>query len=335
MHYVSPILCVDDEPNNLAVLRQTLQDEYKLVFARNGEDALRMVNKHGPSLILLDIQMPGMDGYEVCRQLKSDPATEEIPVIFVTALTDKVNERRGFDCGCVDYVTKPISPPVVQARVKTHLSLVRNVRLERSYRDAIYMLGLASHYKDKDGSQGAHIHRMAAYSRVLANKLGWSAEHCEVIELAAAMHDTGKIGIPDEILKNTRMLSAEESKIMQSHTEIGFEILRQSEAPLFQLAAQIALYHHERWDGSGYPMGLAGEAIPESARIVAVADVFDALSMRRSYKEAWPLNQVLKFLQDSAGAHFEPRIVQAFMEALPDILKIKRDWESRDSTTDS
>lgn len=323
-----PILIVDDEAANLAVMRQMLKDHYPLVFARNGQEALDAVQKHQPCLILLDIQMPVMDGYEVCRRLKAEPETESIPVIFVTALSELGNEEAGFAAGCVDYLTKPLSAGIVKARVSTHLSLVRASLLEKSHRDAIFMLGEAGHYNDTD--TGVHIWRMAAYSKALAKALGWHDAYCDLLEMAAAMHDTGKIGLPDAVLRKPGKLDADEWHIMQTHTRIGYEILSKSEAPLFKLAAEIALHHHEKWDGSGYPDGLQQANIPESARIVAIADVFDALSMQRTYKEAWPTDKILAFMQQSAGNHFDPDMLNRFMTIMPTILTIKQEWDFRD-----
>jgi putative two-component system response regulator len=324
-----PILCVDDDPANLGILRQILKDSQPMVFARSGTEALLAVAKHRPSLILLDVEMPDMDGYEVCRRLKQSPLTLGIPVIFVTSLSDELDETAGFEAGGVDYITKPVSAPIVRARVRTHLSLVRADTLEASYRAAVFMLGEAGHYNDTD--TGVHIWRMAAYSRALAEVSGWDEERCALIELAAPMHDTGKIGIPDAILKKPGPLDADEWVIMKTHSRIGYDILAKSEAPVFQLAAEIALYHHERWDGSGYPQGLAGENIPESARIVAIADVFDALSMKRPYKEAWPRERVLATLRESAGSHLDPRLVARFMELQPRIVELKADWDAREN----
>ena len=324
-----PILVVDDEPQNLAALRQILADDYPLAFARNGADALAAVRKHQPALVLLDIQMPDMDGYTVCRTLKADPSTENIPVIFVTGLSEVGDEESGFAAGAVDYLIKPVSPPIVRARVANHLSLVRATRLERSYRDAIFMLGEAGHYNDTD--TGVHIWRMAAYARALAAACGWDTEACQLIELAAPMHDTGKVGIPDTILRKPAKLDAAEWEVMKTHTRIGYEILSKSNAPVFRLAAEIALRHHEKWDGSGYPDGLSGMAIPESARIVALADVFDALSMKRPYKEPWPVDRIMTTLHESSGTHFEPRLVEIFDAILPEILKIKAQWDNSDS----
>ncbi|MCQ8130973.1 response regulator [Methylomonas rivi] len=323
-----PILCADDEPYNLGILRMALKEQHALVFARSGRETLRAVEKHNPALILLDVQMPDMDGYAVCRRLKDDERTRDIPVIFVTGMTQEVDEKAGFDVGAVDYIAKPISVPIVQARVQTHLSLVRADKLEKSYHDAIHMLGKAGHYNDTD--TGAHIWRMAAYSRTLAETIGWSEELCGLLELAAPMHDTGKIGIPDAVLKKPGKLDAEEWRVMKSHTTIGHGILKQSDAPLFQLAGEIALNHHEKWDGSGYPNGLSAEEIPESARVVAVADVFDALSMKRPYKDAWPLAKILQFLRENAGTHLDSRLIEAFMDIQPRILDIKAEWDSRE-----
>jgi len=319
------LLIVDDEPANLGVLRQILENDYDLMFARHGADALKLADKHPPGLILLDIQMPDMDGYEVCRALKANPKTEDIPVIFVTALSELGNEEVGFDVGCVDYLIKPVHAGIVRARVRTHLSLVKTQQLEKSQRDAIFMLGKAGHYNDND--TGVHIWRMAAIARQLAEAAGWPPARCDLLELAAPMHDTGKIGIPDAILRKPGKLDAEEWGIMKTHSRIGYEILSSSDAPIFQLAAEVALRHHEKWDGSGYPQGLAGEDIPESARIVAIADVFDALTMKRPYKDAWPVDKAVATLREGAGQHFAPSLIDAFQACLPRILAIKAAWD--------
>lgn len=325
-----PILIADDEPLNLDAMRKVLEDDYRLVFARNGSEVLAATRKHRPSLILSDIEMPDMDGYAACRALKADPTTMHIPIIFVTSLAEAGKEAYGFELGAVDYIVKPISPPVVRARVKTHLSLVRASRLENSYRDSIYMLGTAGHYNDTD--TGVHIWRMAAYSRALAAASGWDIGTCDTLEMAAPMHDTGKIGVPESILRKPAKLDAAEWVIMKQHTHFGYNILSKSDAPVFKLAAEVALRHHEKWDGSGYPDGLAGEDIPESARIVALADVFDALTMRRPYKEAWPIDRVMTTLREGSGNHFEPRLVERFESILPQVLEIKAVWDSRDQS---
>lgn len=319
-----PLLVVDDEPNNLAVMRQILEGHYPLVFARNGREALAAVAKHHPALVLLDIQMPDMDGYTVCRAIQANPLWADIPVIFVTALSEVGNEAMGFEAGAVDYIAKPVSPVLVRARVRTHISLVKAAQLNQSYHDAVSMLGEAGHFNDTD--TGEHIWRMAEYAAHLAQEAGWSAEQCQLMRLAAPMHDTGKLGIPDSLLRKPGKLDAKEWEIMKTHSRIGHDILCKSHAPVFQMAAEIALHHHERWDGSGYPDGLAGTAIPESARIVAVADVFDALSMKRPYKEPWPIDRVMATIRESAGTHFEPRLVDLFENARPAIQRIQEHW---------
>lgn len=322
---IGPLLIVDDEPQNLAVMRQILSVDYRLVFACSGADALLAVRKHSPALILLDIQMPDMSGYEVCSLLKADPQTEAIPVIFVTSMSDVGNEAEGFALGAVDYIVKPVYPAIVQARVRAQLSLVRATRLEQSYRDAISMLGEAAHFNDTD--TGVHIWRMAAYAAALAKANGWNTDDCERIELAAPMHDTGKLGVPQAILQKPGPLNAEEWAVMKTHPQVGCDILSRSSSPVFQLAAEIALQHHERWDGSGYPQGLEGVAISEAARMVAIVDVFDALTMKRPYKEAWPLDQVIENIRAGRGKHFDPQLTDLFLSILPEIERIRRHWE--------
>ncbi len=320
------ILCVDDEPGNLCLMRTILRDDYKLVFATGGMDALRAVDKHHPALILLDVEMPDLDGYEVARRIKAMEKGRDIPIIFVTGRDSLLDEETGFEAGGVDYIAKPLFPRILMARVRTHLSLVRVAALEESQRAAIHMLGEAGHYNDTD--TGTHIWRMAAYARLLARAIGWGPEATKLLELAAPMHDTGKIGIPDAILKKPGPLNADEWVIMKTHSRIGYEILSKSDTPLFQLAAQIALRHHEKWNGSGYPDGVAGADIPEAARIVAVVDVFDALSMRRPYKEAWPLDRVLATLEEASGHHLEARLVDTFKRIMPDVLNTKAHWDA-------
>lgn len=321
----APILCVDDEPHNLGLLRELLKDEYSLVFARDGENALRTAEKYLPCLILLDVKMPGMDGYEVCRRLKSNPVTADIPVIFITALSETISEVKGFEAGGVDYITKPFSSCVVLARVKAQLSLVRASKLEKSYRDAIYMLSTAGHYHQPNST--THVWRIGAYSKTLATALGWPQECYELIQLAAPLHDIGMFAIPAAIRNKSGKLDADEFETVKIHPRIGEAILKNSDAPLFRMAAEIALNHHENWDGSGYPSNLVGEAIPESARIVAVADVFHALSMKRPYQEPWPLEKIIAYFKENSGIKFDSRIVTALLDNLPSILPFKLEME--------
>lgn len=318
------LLLVDDEPTNLQVLRHVLQADYRLLFATDGARALQVAREQLPQLILLDIMMPGMDGYAVCRALKADPATAGIPVIFITALDDSQDETAGFDVGAVDYITKPVSPPVVRARVRTHLSLVRMDELRETRLQIVQRLGRAAEYKDNE--TGMHVIRMSHFSKLLALAAGHSPAWAEDLLNAAPMHDVGKIGIPDAVLRKPGPLDADEWATMRRHPEIGAEIIGEHPSGVLQLAREIALAHHEKWDGSGYPRGLAGEAIPLSARIVAIADVFDALTTRRPYKEPWPVQDALDHIAAQAGKHFDPALVALFAPLLPQLLEIRARW---------
>ena len=318
------LLLVDDEPTNLQVLRHVLQADYRLLFATDGARALQVAREQLPQLILLDIMMPGMDGYAVCRALKADPATAGIPVIFITALDDSQDETAGFDVGGVDYLTKPVSPPVVRARVRTHLSLVRMDELRETRLQIVQRLGRAAEYKDNE--TGLHVIRMSHFSQLLALAAGCSPAWAEDLLNAAPMHDVGKIGIPDAVLRKPGPLDADEWATMRRHPEIGAEIIGEHPSGVLQLAREIALAHHEKWDGSGYPRGLAGEAIPLSARIVAIADVFDALTTRRPYKEPWPVQDALDHIAAQAGKHFDPALVALFAPLLPQLLEIRARW---------
>ncbi|APE03743.1 two-component system response regulator [Alteromonas mediterranea] len=332
------ILVVDDEPANIDILLGILGPFYDVKVAPSGAIALKITQQFTPDLILLDIMMPGMDGFEVCRQLKSDKLLSRIPVIFVTALSQGENEEKGFELGAVDYITKPVSPSLALARVKTHISLAhqmqttenlvvaRTEELTRSQQSAITMLATAGHYNDTD--TGHHIWRMAAYSKCLAIASGWSYNDACLLAQAAPMHDTGKIGIPDSILKAPRRLTNSEMEVMRTHAQIGHKILSQCETPLFNLAAEIALCHHEKWNGTGYPEGLTGEEIPESARIVAIADVFDALTMQRPYKKAWTVDEAFAHLSNDAGSHFDPDLVDCFLSIKEEIIETKRYWNA-------
>jgi putative two-component system response regulator len=318
------LLLVDDEPTNLQVLRHVLQADYRLLFATDGERALQVAREQRPDLVLLDIMMPHMDGYAVCCALKADAATASIPVIFITALDDSQDETAGFDVGGVDYLTKPVSPPVVRARVRTHLSLVRMEELRETRLQIVQRLGRAAEYKDNE--TGLHVIRMSHFAQLLALAAGCSPAWAEDLLNAAPMHDVGKIGIPDAVLRKPGPLDAAEWDTMRRHPEIGAEIMGEHPSGVLQLAREIALAHHEKWDGSGYPRGLAGEAIPLSARIVAIADVFDALTTRRPYKEPWPVQEAMNHIAAQAGKHFDPALVALFAPLLPQLLEIRARW---------
>ncbi|MFC3151209.1 two-component system response regulator [Litoribrevibacter euphylliae] len=318
------LLIVDDEPANLRLLRQILSSDYQLVFAKNGQEALRLAEEEQPSLILLDIMMPDMTGYEVCKQLKAKAITQSIPVIFVTALDAEHDEATGFESGCVDYITKPISAAIVKARVKTHLSLVQSDELMRTRLQIIQRLGKAAEFKDNE--TGMHVMRMSHFSKVLGKAYGLTEEQAESLLQAAPMHDIGKIGIPDSIMLKPGKLTDEEFDVMKTHPQIGADILGEVDSDLLKLAKSVALTHHEKWDGSGYPNKLSGEDIPLEGRIVAVADVFDALTSKRPYKEPWSIDETMSFMKSQSGKHFEPKLIELLEEQLPAILEIRERW---------
>jgi putative two-component system response regulator len=339
------ILVIDDAPQNLSLMDEMLADDYTIKVAPNGIRGLKLAHAMPPpDLILLDVMMPEMDGYEVCRQLKADPQTCNIPVIFLTAKTQLADEQQGFAAGAVDYIAKPISPPIVLARVKTHLTLKaasdflidRNAYLEQevnrrtedlyAIQDAT-MLALTSLAETRDNETGNHILRTQEYVRLLAITLKTGPRFADVLNeqqieclyKAAPLHDIGKVGIPDRILLKPGRLDAAEFEIMKTHTTLGFEALAKAqqrigrEVPFLRVAAEIALSHQEKWDGSGYPQGLASEAIPLSARLMAVADVYDALISRRVYKEAMSHAQSVEIMIAGRGLHFDPGILDAFL----------------------
>ncbi len=327
------ILVVDDVPINVDVLDGVLNQDYEIKAAINGERALEIAHsKAPPDLILLDVMMPGIDGYEVCRRLKADIATRKIPVIFITAMGEIEDETKGFEVGAVDYITKPISPPIVKERVKTHLALYdQNRELEQKVKERtselnstrleiIQRLGVASEYKDEE--TGLHIVRMSNYTQLIARAAGMGEDETELLLNAAPMHDVGKIGIPDSILLKPGKLNADEWEIMKTHTTIGAEILGKDTSELLSTARLITITHHEKWNGAGYPKGLSAEEIHKYGRIVAIADVFDALTSKRPYKEALPFEKAVDEIKRSSGTHFDPSYADAFLNSIPQITNI-------------
>lgn len=329
------ILAVDDTADNLQLLHAVLAKDYSLRVATSGEAALTLLDQGlEPDLILLDIMMPGIDGFETCRRLKQHPNSMQIPVIFLSAKNQVVDEQTGFELGAVDYISKPISPAILKVRIANQLALAnqarqlqqlvrqRTLELEQTRQKIINRLGRAAEYRDNE--TGLHVQRMSHYCRVLAQQLGASDTWVEHLFNAAPMHDIGKIGIPDHILLKPGKLTPEEYRTMQQHTLIGADILGDDASPLLQMAAEVARCHHERWDGNGYPEGLKGDAIPLSARIAAIADVFDALTSERPYKSAWSNQQAFAYLKKEAGAQFDPKLVEAFCACEPKLLEIQR-----------
>ncbi|MRR51342.1 MAG: two-component system response regulator [Rhodocyclaceae bacterium] len=339
------VLVVDDTPDNLTLMSGLLKDDYKVKVAINGEKALKVATaENPPDLILLDIMMPGMDGYEVCQVLKADPKTRDIPVIFLTAKAEVEDEKKGLDLGAVDYITKPISPPIVLARVKAHLALkasadflrdkaayleeevARRTREVAAIQD-VTILAMASLAETRDNDTGNHIRRTQFYVKALAERLKdhprfrhfLTERNITTLFKSAPLHDIGKVGIPDRILLKPGRFEPDEFEIMKTHSRLGFDAIAHAEKSLgtevefLSMAKEIAHSHQEKWDGSGYPEGLAGDAIPISARLMAIADVYDALIGRRVYKEGMSHDAAVDIIKASRGSHFDPDMVDAFV----------------------
>jgi putative two-component system response regulator len=339
------LLLVDDTPMNLQVATGILRAHYQALAATDGQKALDIVARRPDiQLILLDIMMPGMDGYEVCRRLKDNPLTAHIPVIFLTALNATDDEKKAFIAGGVDFINKPFQPETLLARVRTHVMLhsqqqhlevlvrqrtseleAKTEELEATRLQVIHQLGRAAEYKDDD--TGTHVIRMSHFSRLLAESAGLSADHVDLIFKASPMHDIGKLGIPDSILKKPGKLTDEEFEVMKRHPAIGAGIIGAHKSELLECARVVALTHHEKWNGRGYPRGRAGDDIPIEGRIVALADVFDALTSERPYKKAWSVEDTMALIQREAGQHFDPNLVPLLAERVPEFIEIKRRYD--------
>jgi putative two-component system response regulator len=331
------ILVVDDTPENLTVLSDLLKDTYRVLLAKNGEKALKLATENKPEIILLDIMMPDMDGHEVCRRLKADAATCTIPIIFLTAMQAPEDETKGLELGAVDFITKPFNPAILLARVATHLKLkTYSDFLEREVAERtrelaaiqdVTILAMASLAETRDNETGNHIRRTQHYIRILARRAsGMPRYHSQLDEAmietlfkSAPLHDIGKVGIPDRILLKPGHFEPAEFEIMKTHTTLGRKAIEHAEEQLgievgfLRTAKEIAQSHQEKWDGSGYPEGLSGDAIPLSARLMAVADVYDALISRRVYKEGMPHDQAIGIIKAGRGSHFDPDLVDLFM----------------------
>jgi putative two-component system response regulator len=348
------ILAVDDSADNLALLSSLLRSSYRVKAAISGEAALEALSREDkPDLILLDVMMPGMDGYEVCARLKDDPSMRYIPVIFLTARTDATDEAKGLELGAVDYIAKPFSPPIVLARIATHLQLKaardflvdQNQFLEEEVarRTAevgmiqdVTMIAMGSLAETRDNETGNHIRRTQHYIKILAGRL---MEHprfskqltdntVELLYKSAPLHDIGKVGIPDEILKKPGKLDPPEFEIMKTHTTLGRNAILAAESRLdspasfLAIAREIAWSHHEKWDGSGYPRALAGEAIPFPGRLMAIPDVYDALISRRVYKPPFSHEDAMSLIRGGSGTQFDPDIISAFSDIEGQVKKI-------------
>ena len=328
------ILIVDDTPKNIQVISSVLGEEgYSLGYATDGEKALKAVSRTKYDLILLDIMMPVMDGFETCKELKSNSKTSSIPVIFLTAKVEEESITKGFDLGGVDYITKPFNRSELLARVKTHLALKSyqdslqeqvldlTKEIEDTQKEVVFTMGAIGETRSKE--TGNHVKRVAEYSKLLATLYGIDEEEAELIKMASPMHDIGKVGIPDSILKKPGSFNEEEWKIMQTHASLGYEMLKHSDRPILKAAAIIAKEHHEKIDGTGYPNGLKGDNIHIYGRITAVADVFDALGSDRCYKKAWELDKILELFRENRGIHFDIQLTDLFLNNLDKFIEIR------------
>lgn len=347
------ILIVDDEAFYIDVLVELLADKYAVAVAKNGQQALDRIEKgFAPDLILLDVIMPGLDGYEVCQKLKSNPITVEIPIIFLTVKSDVDSEVLGFNLGAADYITKPFSLPIVNARVNTHLALVKsqkklqekNLILEDSVNERtkeisrtqdVAIFCMATVAETRDNETGKHIRRTQHYVKLLANHLSKNSKYkdqltpsyIELLYKSAPLHDIGKVGVPDAILLKPGALNDDEWKEMKNHSVYGLQAIEKAEieygsSSFLRIAKEIVYGHHEKWDGSGYPQGLSGQDIPLSARLMAIADCYDALINRRVYKQAFSFESAFNIMLEGRGTHFEPELVDAFVEIQSSFIEI-------------
>lgn len=339
------ILVVDDTPSNITLLSSLLKESYKVKVAKDGERAISIVEDSPPDLILLDIMMPGIDGYETCRRIKAEPKYSDIPIIFLTAKKDEEDESKGLELGAVDYIVKPINPLVLFSRIKTHLLLKQtkdflkdnNKYLEEEIKrrmeeiesiQDVTIAAMAALAETRDNETGTHIQRTQLFVRELALELKnnelfkdyLTEENIRLIVKSTPLHDIGKVGIPDNILLKPGRLTEEEFEIMKNHAAIGKESIEKAESLLnkpmtfFKFAKDIIYYHHEKWDGSGYPEKLSDNNIPLAARIMAVADVYDALVTKRVYKDAFSHEMAVNIIKKDSGTHFDPIIVEAFLK---------------------
>ncbi len=352
------VLIVDDVPDNVALLNDLLKARYRTKVAVNGPRALSIVmSEKPPDLVLLDVAMPGMDGHEVCRRIKGNERTRHIPVIFLTARGGVRNEQRGFDLGAVDYITKPISAPILKTRVKTHLHLkeardelnCRNALLEKKVEERtrqlssvqdVVMVAMGSLAETRDNETGNHIRRTQHYVRLLAEELsGYPRfkaflipETVSLLFKSSPLHDIGKVGVPDRILLKPGRLTEEEFEEMKKHTLYGRDAILEAEKKLdaresfLVIAREIAYCHHENWDGSGYPRNLSGDAVPISARIMAVCDVYDALISRRCYKPPYSHERAVRLVKEGRGREFDPDVVDAFLAVSGELHSIAREF---------
>ncbi len=357
------VLVVDDMPDNLSLISSLLLDRYHVRVTTSGEKALSLIEQHTPDLVLLDVIMPGMDGYEVCNRIRNNPRSQDVPVLFLSAQNEVDDERSGLAFGANDYLRKPVAPPILLARLETQLRLKEakdQLREQNDHLDRqvlartreleamhdVTILALASLAETRDNETGNHLLRTQNYVRALAEHLRrhprFAAEltpaTIECLFKSAPLHDIGKVGIPDRILLKPGRLDATEYEVMKRHPELGYQALVHAEEllgqsiPFLRTAKEIVLCHHERWDGTGYPQGLAGEAIPLGARLMAVADVYDAIISRRVYKPEMPHAKAMQVICEGSGTHFDPDVVEAFLAVESTFKDIARRFADTDES---
>lgn len=349
---VDKILVIDDDETVLRLMKRRLEHEgYRnVIVTALPRLGLELFESSEPDLLILDLNMPDMDGFEVLKSLRKMHPEQlaKTPVLVLTGEGVHEKKLQALSLGARDFLPKPFDPAELAVRVRGNLEVrglmrrltkhseeldlkvrLRTAELDRANLEIIHRLMAAAEYRDDD--TGSHIHRMSRYAELVARALGLSCQQCERILMASPMHDLGKIGIPDNILLKPGKLTAEEWEVMKSHTTIGANLLANSNSELIKLAEVIAITHHEKWNGQGYPFGLQGTDIPLEGRIVAVCDVFDALTSERPYKKAWEVQKALDVIKGDSGTHFDPDIVEAFFSVLPDILHVKAEFTESES----
>lgn len=359
------VLVVDDTPDNITLISGLLKDIYQVRVALNGAKAIEMIRKNPPDIILLDVVMPVMDGYETCQLLKGDQKHQDIPIIFLTAKNDVDAESRGFELGAADYITKPVNPTILLSRIKTHLDLKKasdflksqnhflETEVSRRTKEIaliqeVSIMAMAALAETRDSETGLHLQRTKLYvgelCEALATREGYqqqlTREIIDVIVASAPLHDIGKVGIPDAVLLKPGKLTDAEYEIMKTHATLGKEAIIKAEMIMdrqetfLKYPKEIVSAHHEKWDGSGYPLGLTGERIPLAARIVALADVYDALTSERVYKNAATHEEAVAIISEEAGHHFDPVVVDAFRQVNESFKAIARKYREPRAGTD-
>lgn len=318
------ILCVDDEEQNLLILKNILEDNYEVFVASDSISAIDCAQKLRPDLILLDILLPGTDGYEIAKAIKTIEPIKSTPIIFVTGLDDDIHEEKGFEVGGMDYITKPFNPKIILARIKTQISLVQKDELLEIQFELMNRFATALEHRDED--IGRHIIQISKFAEIIANEINLDEISKESLIKVIPLYDMGKIFLKDEILLKPSRLASEEVHTVMEHAYFGKHIIGEYDAPIIKLASSIAYTHHEHWDGKGYPQGLKGEEIPLEGRIVGLIDVFDSLISDTPYREAWSIDKAFDYLEEQSGKKFDPKLVNTFLSQKESIIDFINQW---------